>query len=122
MKQTKLISEIVNAAQSESVFMAALSYMKLGFSVPPLNGKRPACPEWKQYQEKAAEYQTIRNWVAQADRDEGRREDGLTTPEREELGQLRRDNRRLREEREILKKAAVWFARETESGSSGSSR
>ena len=67
-------------------------------------------------------HQTIRNWVAQAVRDEGRREDGLTTPEREELGQLRRDNRRLREEREILKKAAVWFARETESGSSGSSR
>ncbi len=66
--------------------------------------------------------QTIRNWVAQTDRDEGRREDGLTTPEREELGRLRRDNRRLREEREILKKAAVWFARETESGSSGSSR
>ena len=66
--------------------------------------------------------QTIRNWVAQTDRDEGRREDGLTTPEREELGRLRRDNRRLREEREILKKAAAWFARETESGSSGSSR
>ncbi len=66
--------------------------------------------------------QTIRNWVAQTDRDEGRREDGLTTPEREELGRLRRDNRRLREEREILKKAAAWFARETESGSSGSLR
>ena len=66
--------------------------------------------------------QTIRNWVAQSDRDEGLREDGLTTPEREELGRLRRDNRRLREEREILKKAAAWFARETESGSSGSSR
>ncbi len=66
--------------------------------------------------------QSIRNWVAQVDRDEGRREDGLTTPEREELQGLRRENRRLREEREILKKAAVWFARETESGSSGSSR
>ena len=66
--------------------------------------------------------QTIRNWVAQTDRDEGRREDGLTTPEREELQRLRREDRRLREEREILKKAAVWFAGETESGSSGSSR
>ena len=66
--------------------------------------------------------QTIRNWVAQVDRDEGRREDGLTTPEREELQRLRRENLRLREEREILKKAAAWFARETESGSSGSSR
>ena len=57
--------------------------------------------------------QTIRNWVAQSDRDEGRRHDGLTTAEREELRRLRRENRRLREEREILKKAAAWFAQET---------
>ena len=57
--------------------------------------------------------QTIRNWVRQNDRDEGRRDDGLTSSELEELRRLRRENRRLREEREILKKAAVWFARET---------
>ena len=57
--------------------------------------------------------QSISNWVAQADRDEGRREDGLTTVEREELRRLRRENRQLREEREILKKAAAWFARES---------
>ena len=57
--------------------------------------------------------QAIRNWVAQADRDEGRRPDGLTTPEREELRRLKRENRRLRQEREILAKAAAWFARET---------
>ncbi len=65
--------------------------------------------------------QAIRNWVRQADRDEGRRADGLTTDERTELQRLRRENRTLREEREILKKAAAWFARETGSIPSGSS-
>ena len=60
--------------------------------------------------------QSIRNWDRQADLDSGRRADGLTTEEREELNRLRRENRMLREEREILKKAAVWFAKETTSG------
>jgi transposase len=59
--------------------------------------------------------QAIRNWVKQADLDEGRREDGLTTIERDELKQLRRENRQLKMEREILAKAAAWFARETDS-------
>ncbi|MGV8080294.1 MAG: transposase [Syntrophales bacterium] len=57
--------------------------------------------------------QAIRNWVAQADRDEGRRSDGLTTQERQELVRLRWENRPLRLQREILSKAAAWFARET---------
>ena len=63
----------------------------------------------------------IRNWVRQADIDEGRQADGLTTPERNELVQLRRENRQLKEEREILKKAAAWFARESNSVPNGSS-
>jgi transposase len=65
--------------------------------------------------------QCIRNWVHQADRDEGRRGDGLTTDERTELQRLKRENATLREEREILKKAAAWFARETGSIPPGSS-
>jgi transposase len=76
-------------------------------------------------EELAAEFeptaQSIRNWVAQADRDAGKRMDGLTTQEREELVRLRRENRRLREEREILSKAAAWFAREADSKGSSSS-
>ena len=59
--------------------------------------------------------QTIHNWVKQADRDAGRRLDGATSAEHEELRRLRRDNKRLRQEREILAKAAAWFARETDS-------
>jgi transposase len=56
---------------------------------------------------------TIRLWLKQADRDEGRRLDGVMTAEREELSRLRRENKQLRLEREILSKAAAWFARET---------
>jgi transposase len=65
--------------------------------------------------------QSIRNWVKQAELDEGSRTDGLKTEEREELVRLRRENVRLKEEREILSKAAAWFAQETEKKSKRSS-
>jgi transposase len=57
--------------------------------------------------------ESIRNWVKRADLDTGRRTDGLTSDEREELSRLRRENRQLKQEREILSKAAAWFAQET---------
>ena len=59
---------------------------------------------------------TIALWVKRAARDAGKGDGGLTSAEREELTRLRRENRKLKEEREILSKAAAWFA--TESGPS----
>jgi transposase len=59
---------------------------------------------------------TIALWVKQSKRDAGKGDGGLTSAEREELSQLRREVRKLKEEREILSKAAAWFA--TESGTS----
>jgi len=67
--------------------------------------------------------QSICHWVTQADRQEGRREggDGLAAAERDELARLRRENKQLRLERDILSRAAAWFARETGAIPSGSS-
>ena len=54
----------------------------------------------------------VRAWVKQAELDTGSRTDGLTSDERTELAQLRRENRRLREDNDILKRATAFFARE----------
>jgi transposase len=72
-----------------------------GRSVPQLAGELGVSP------------QSLRNWSRQIDIDEGRR-DGLSSDEREELRRLRRENRILVEEREILKKAAAFFAKASE--------
>lgn len=58
--------------------------------------------------------QTIRNWVKQGDIDQGERDDELTTDEKEELRRLRRQVKQLKMEREILERAAVWFAKKTD--------
>lgn len=68
--------------------------------------------------------QSISYWVAQANRQEGRREEkgaGLAAAERDELARLRRENKQLRLERDILSRAAAWFARETGAIPPGSS-
>jgi transposase len=58
--------------------------------------------------------QTVRNWIKQHEVDSGKRSDGLTSEERTELFKLRKQVKQLTIEREILSKAAAWFARETE--------
>jgi transposase len=58
-------------------------------------------------------FESLRHWIKQAEIDSGERQ-GLTTDEREELRRLRRENQVLQQEREVLKKAAAFFARESE--------
>jgi transposase len=91
-------------------------------------GKKTYAPEFKRRmvelvragrspEELAKEFEpspnTIRKWAIQADIDEGLRAEGLTTAERNELRDLRREVKQLKLEREILGKAAAWFARES---------
>ena len=64
---------------------------------------------------------TIHGWIKQAERDGGGRIDGLSSDEREELRRLRRENRQLRQERDILAKAAAWFAQSDVTSSRSSS-
>ena len=93
------------------------------------NTHRPYAPECRQQmvelvrsrrtpEQLAQEYEpsagAIRNWVAQWERDAGQREDGLSSDEREDLRRLRRENKQLRIERDILKREAAWFARESD--------
>ena len=58
--------------------------------------------------------QSLRNWVKQTQLDRHERDDGLTSSEREELRQLRRENARLKQERDLLKRAAALFARDSD--------
>ncbi len=101
----KLLGGGVHDAESKTALYAR---------VPSPGGGASRTPEdlAKEFEPTA---QSIRNWVCQADVDKGRRHDGLKIDEREELRRLRRENRQLRLEREILAKAAAWFARETDS-------
>jgi transposase len=63
--------------------------------------------------------QSISTWVKRAERDAGKRVEGPTSAERDELNRLRRENHRLRQERDILAKAAAWFARESKANPNG---
>jgi transposase len=104
----KLIFEVSNAPLPN----------RISAGVPAPDGRSGRTPE-----ELAREFeptaQSISTWVKQAEWDAGKRTDGLTSADREELARLRRENHRLRQERDILAKAAAWFARENKASPNG---
>lgn len=81
----------------------ALSLMRSGARTPKQLAADLGCTE-----------QTLRNWLRQDEADRGERSDVLTSDERARLRELERENRILRQEREILKRAASFFARESD--------
>lgn len=81
----------------------ALSLMRSGARTPKELAADLGCTE-----------QTLRNWLRQDEADRGERSDVLTSDERARLRELERENRILRQEREILKRAASFFARESD--------
>ncbi len=89
-------------AYPEQFGREALELVRQGRSIPDVAESLGVSP------------QSLRNWWRQGERDRGERDDGLTSAEREELRKLRRENARLEQERDILKRATALFARETE--------
>jgi transposase len=83
--------------------------------VPPRGGADAACRPHpaRAGREPGVSEQTLRNWRRQDQRDRHERDDGLTSDERDELRRLRRENARLKQERDLLKRAAAFFAADT---------
>ena len=99
--------------KEESQCREPIHHMRRSIGAGSSNWRGPGRSINELAQEFEASANAIRQWIKQAALDEGLRSDGLTTSEHEELNRLRRENRVLREEREIVSKAVAWFAQET---------